>query len=380
MILLDFNAGAPLLPAVADHLSRAFAETAGNPSSVHQVGRAARKRLDAARARVADAFGAASPREIVFTGSGSEAAALAIIGGFTARERPERHTFVTSSLEHPCVLGAAKRIEQVGGRVVRVAPDSSGAVSAQAMLDALTDDVALCSLMWVNNETGVRQPVEAVSRACVERGIVFHTDAVQAIGKVPATLREVPADLLSFSAHKLGGPAGVGVLINRRQVDVAPLVPGHQENGRRGGTQSVALAEGLVLALDAALATQDAESARLTTLRDELEHRLLTALPGTRIAGKTASRVANTSNLCFPGVDGEGLLVALDLEGICVSTGAACASGSLTPSHVLTSMGLSAADAQSSLRLSLGRTTTAAELDAVVKALVRLVPVTRFVD
>ncbi len=380
MILLDFNAGAPLLPAVADHLSRAFAETAGNPSSVHQVGRAARKRLDAARARVAHAFGAASPREIVFTGSGSEAAALAIIGGFTARERPERRAFVTSSLEHPCVLGAAKRVEQLGGRVVRVAPDSSGAVSAQAMLDALTDDVALCSLMWVNNETGVRQPVEAVSRACVERGIVFHTDAVQAIGKVPATLREVPADLLSFSAHKLGGPAGVGVLINRRQVDVAPLVPGHQENGRRGGTQSVALAEGLVLALDAALASQEVESTRLTALRDELEDRLLSALPGTRIAGKTASRVANTSNLCFPGVDGEGLLVALDLEGICVSTGAACASGSLTPSHVLTSMGLTAAEAQSSLRLSLGRTTTAAELDAVVKALVRLVPVTRFVD
>ncbi|MDP3234339.1 MAG: cysteine desulfurase family protein [Myxococcales bacterium] len=380
MILLDYNAGAPLLPAVADHLSRAFAETAGNPSSVHQVGRAARKRLDAARARLADAFGATSPREIVFTGSGSEAAALAIIGGFTARERPERHTVVTSSLEHPCVLGAAKRVEQLGGRVVRVAPDSSGAVSAQAMLDALTDDVALCSLMWVNNETGVRQPVEAVSRACVARGIVFHTDAVQAIGKVPATLREVPADLLSFSAHKLGGPAGVGVLINRRQVDVAPLVPGHQENGRRGGTQSVALAEGLVLALDAALASQEVESTRLTALRDELEDRLLSALPGTRIAGKTASRVANTSNLCFPGVDGEGLLVALDLEGICVSTGAACASGSLTPSHVLTSMGLTAAEAQSSLRLSLGRTTTAAELDAVVKALVRLVPVTRFVD
>ncbi|MDP3502812.1 MAG: cysteine desulfurase family protein [Myxococcales bacterium] len=380
MILLDYNAGAPLLPAVADHLSRAFAETAGNPSSVHQVGRAARKRLDAARARLADAFGATSPREIVFTGSGSEAAALAIIGGFTARERPERHTVVTSSLEHPCVLGAVKHVEQLGGRVVRIAPESNGAVSAQAMIDALTDDVALCSLMWVNNETGVRQPVEAVSRACVARGIVFHTDAVQAIGKVPATLREVPADLLSFSAHKLGGPAGVGVLINRRQVDVAPLVPGHQENGRRGGTQSVALAEGLVLALDAALASQEVESTRLTALRDELEDRLLSALPGTRIAGKTASRVANTSNLCFPGVDGEGLLVALDLEGICVSTGAACASGSLTPSHVLTSMGLTAAEAQSSLRLSLGRTTTAAELDAVVKALVRLVPVTRFVD
>ena len=380
MILLDFNAGAPLLPEVADHLSRAFAETAGNPSSVHQVGRTARKRLDAARERVARTFGATSPREVIFTGSGSEAAALAIIGGFTARERPERRTIVVATIEHPCVLGAARRVEQLGGRVTWIAPDETGAVPAQAMIDALTDDVALCSLMWVNNETGVRQPVEAVSRACVEGGIVFHTDAVQALGKVPATLREVSADLLSFSAHKLGGPAGVGVLLNRRQVDVAALVPGHQENGRRGGTQSVALAEGLVLALERAITHLDAETSRLASLRDDLERALLTALPGTRVAGQAAARVANTSNLCFPGVDGEGLLVALDLEGICVSTGAACASGSLTPSHVLTAMGLSAADAQSSLRLSLGRTTTPTEIDAVVKSLVRLVPATRFVD
>jgi cysteine desulfurase len=380
VILLDFNAGAPMLPAVAEHLSRAFVETAGNPSSVHHIGRTARKRLDAARDRVAHALGATSPREIVFTGSGSEAAALAIIGGYTARLSTERRTIVTSTIEHPCVLGAAKRVEQLGGRVIWVPPDASGAVSAQAMIDALSDQVALCSLMWVNNETGVRQPVEAVSRACVERGIVFHCDAVQAIGRIPATLREVPADLLSFSAHKLGGPSGVGVLVNRREVDVAPLVPGHQENGRRGGTQSVALAEGLALSLDAAIHTQNAETARVSLLRDELEMRLAEALPGTRITGKTAARVANTSNLCFPGVDGEGLLVALDLEGICVSTGAACASGSLTPSHVLLAMGLSANDAQSSLRLSLGRTTTAAEIDAVVRALVRLVPLTRFVD
>jgi len=378
VIYLDFNAGAPLLPSVAAHLGRAFSETAGNPSSVHRVGRAARKRLDAAREAIASAFGAASPREIVFTGSGSEAAALAIIGAFVARRRPERTALVTSTIEHPCVIGAARRVEQLGGRVVWIAPDARGVVPAQAMIDALTDEVALCSLMWVNNETGVVQPVEAVSRACVERGVVFHTDAVQAVGKVPATLREAPADLLSFSAHKLGGPAGVGVLISRRQVDVAALVPGHQENGRRGGTQSVAMAEGAVLALQAALEARDVETARLAGLRDELERRLLAALPGTRVTGGAAPRVANTSNLCFPGADGEGLLVALDLEGICVSTGAACASGSLTPSHVLTSMGLSPADAQASLRLSLGSTTTRDEVGAVIGALSRLVPQSRF--
>ncbi|MBM4780223.1 MAG: cysteine desulfurase [Archangiaceae bacterium] len=372
MIYLDFNAGAPLRPEVAEHLSRAFVETAGNPSSVHQVGRAARKRLDAARESVARAFGAASPREIVFTGSGSEAAALAIIGGWLARGDQKKTKLVTSTIEHPCVIGAAKRVEALGGQVVWVKPDASGRVPEDAMLAALTDDVALCSLMWVNNETGVLQPVEAVSRACIARGIVFHTDAVQAIGKVPATLREVPADLLSFSAHKLGGPAGVGVLINRRQVDVSALVPGHQENGRRGGTQSVAMAEGLVLALEATL-----KETVSPALRDDLERRLLAALPGTRINGAGAPRVSTTSNLCFPGADGEGLLIALDLEGICVSTGAACASGSLTPSHVLTSMGLSPSEAQATLRLSLGRATTAAEIDAVVRALTKLVPSVR---
>lgn len=377
MIYLDFNAGAPLRPGIAQHLASAFVETAGNPSSVHQVGRAARKRLDAARAAVAKAFGAASPREVVFTGSGSDAAALAIIGAWLARPEPRKATLVTSTIEHPCVIGAAKRVEALGGRVVWVKPDASGRVPEEAMLGALTDDVALCSLMWVNNETGVLQPVEAVSRACVAKGIVFHTDAVQAIGRVPATLREVPADLLSFSAHKLGGPAGVGVLVNRRQVDVAALVPGHQENGRRGGTPSVALAEGLVLALEATLDELATQPARLTLLRDDLERRLLAALPGTRINGVTAPRVGSTSNLCFPGSDGEGLLIALDLEGICVSTGAACASGSLTPSHVLTSMGLTPAEAQATIRVSLGPTTTAGEIDAVVNALTRLVPSVR---
>jgi cysteine desulfurase len=377
VIYLDHNAGAPLRPKVAEHLAKAFAEAAGNPSSVHQVGRAARKRLDAAREAVARAFGASSPREVVFTGSGSEAAALGIIGAWLARSDQRRTTVVTSSIEHPCVLGAMRRLEALGATVVQVAPRPSGQLDADILLAALGPEVALCSLMWVNNETGVIQPVEVVSRACAERGIVFHTDAVQAIGRIPATLREVPADLLSFSAHKLGGPAGVGVLINRRQVDVAALVPGHQENGRRGGTQSVALAEGLALALEAALQEQAVEAPRVTGLRDELERRLLAALPTARVSGGTAPRVGTTSNLCFPGADGEGLLIALDLEGVCVSTGAACASGSLTPSHVLTAMGMSPAETQASLRLSLGHDTTAAELDVVVSALKRLVPLTR---
>ncbi|MCA2977188.1 MAG: cysteine desulfurase [Myxococcaceae bacterium] len=374
MIYLDHNAGAPLRPQVAGHLARALTETAGNPSSVHRVGREARKRLDAAREAVARAFGAQSPREVIFTGSGSEAAALAIIGAFLARPDADRRTVVTSAIEHPCVLGAVAQLERLGATVVRVPPRADGQVDAAEVVAHLGPAVALCSLMWVNNETGVIQPVDIVARACVERGIPFHTDAVQALGRVPATLREVPADLLSFSAHKLGGPAGVGVLINRRQVDVAALVPGHQENGRRGGTQSVALAEALVLALEATLAEQATAVPRLAALRDELERRVLAALPSARVTGAGAPRVANTTNLCVPGADGEGLLIALDLEGICVSTGAACASGSLTPSHVLRAMGLSPTEAQASLRLSLGASTTPGDVERVAAALARLVP------
>jgi len=377
VIYADYNAGAPLRPQIAAHLAQAFIDTAANPSSVHQAGRTARKRLDAARLTVAELLGAASPREIVFTGSGSEAAALAIIGAYVAREDRARTVVVTSTIEHPCVLGAMSRVEALGGTVVRVAPTAAGEVPLADVLAALTPQVALCSLMWVNNETGVVQPVAEVARACVQRGIVFHTDAVQALGRVPATLREVPADLLTFSAHKLGGPAGIGVLVNRRSVDVSALVPGHQENGRRGGTQSVALAEGLTLALSASLAEREAEALRLAALRHTFEQRVLGALASTTVTGRTGRRVANTSNLCFPGADGEGLLIALDLEGICVSTGAACASGSLTPSHVLTAMGLSASMAQASLRFSFGRSTTEAEVDRLIAALVRLVPQVR---
>lgn len=380
MISLDANAGAPLRPEVARHLARAFEETAGNPSSVHQLGRQARKRLDAARDAVARILGASSPREVIFTGSGSEAAALAIIGGWMARSEPRKTGLVVSSIEHPAVLLAARRVASLGGTVTFVPPEPNGRVSEAALLAALTADVALCSLMWVNNETGVIQPVEAISRACTERGIVFHTDAVQAIGRVPATLREVPADLLSFSAHKLGGPAGVGALLNRRQVDVAALVPGHQENGRRGGTQSTAMAEGLVIALEAAVAEREREMPRLERLRDRLERGLLDAVPGAQVAGAGAPRVATTTNLSFPGLDGEALLIALDLEGVCVSTGAACASGSLTPSHVLTAMGRNAAQAQASLRFSLGPHLREADVDAGLDAFQRVLATQRVAD
>ena len=372
MIYWDHNAGAPLLPEIAKHLSTAFAEAAGNPSSVHQAGRNARRHLDHARERVASVLGC-TPREIAFTGSGSEAAAIAILGSFRARKDRTKNRIVTTSIEHPCVLGAVKQLESEGAEVIRVAPDADGAVRAQALIDALNERTALCSVQWVNNETGVIQPAAEVSRVCVTKKILFHSDAVQAFGRIPASLREVPADLLSLSAHKLGGPAGVGVLFGRRGVDVSSLTPGHQENGRRGGTQAVAMAEALAMALEHAVATQEAAAAHVTPLRDQFERAVMAAIPGTSVNG-TAARVGSTSNLQFDGVDGEALLISLDLEGICVSTGAACASGSLSPSHVLMAMGRTAEQASGSLRFSLGAATTEAEVERVVGALTRLIP------
>jgi cysteine desulfurase len=369
VIYLDHNAGAPLLPAVAERLAEALVDAAANPSSVHRAGRRARRRLDEARERVARLLGT-TPREIVFTGSGSEAAAIAVLGAFRARKARARRRVVVSAIEHPCVLGAADRLAADGADVVRVRPGADGRVREEDFAAALTEDTALASLQWVNNETGVLQPVEAISRLCAARGIVFHTDAVQAFGRVPASLREVPADLLSLSAHKLGGPAGIGALFVRRGVPLEGLTPGHQEDGKRGGTPSAAFAEALALALEHAAAL---DPTPVTRLRDRFEAGLLAALPEVRVNG-AAPRVGNTSNLCFPGVDGEALLIALDLEGVCASSGAACASGTLKPSHVLLAMGLTPGEAHASLRFSFGPENTDADVTRTLELLTRLVP------
>ncbi|MCY1014839.1 cysteine desulfurase family protein [Pyxidicoccus sp. MSG2] len=377
MIYWDYNAAAPVRPEVAALLARAFSQGGfGNASSVHQGGRDARARLDAARAKVARVLGC-EPKEITFTGSGSEADALALVGAFHARPVPERRRVVTSAVEHPALLGAVAQLEREGASVVRLAPGPDGRVRAEDVLAALTPDTALCSLMWANNETGVVQPAAEVARACRQRGVLFHTDAVQAAGKVPLSLREVDADLLSLSAHKFGGPPGVGVLVVRKGVDVRALTPGHQEGGRRGGTQNVPYAEALALALELAAGELSEVSARVGALRDAFEREALASLSGVEVNGAGAPRVPNTSNLRFDGVEGEALLMALDLDGICVSTGAACASGTLTPSHVLRAMGLSATQARGSLRFSLGPSTSEVEVERVIQALRQHVPKVR---
>jgi cysteine desulfurase len=345
VIYWDYNATAPLWPEVAELMGRAV--FTANPSSVHKPGREARARLVAARDTIAHLLKCA-PKDVVFTSGGSEGAALAIKGAFRGGR------VVTTPFEHPCVLGA---IEQLKADVVRTADPL-----------AALDGAGLVSVMAVNNETGAVFPVEELARACAERKIVFYCDAVQAVGRAP-----IPqADLVSLSAHKFGGPPGIGVLVAR--TPLTPLVPGHQENGRRGGTVPVVLAEACALALKLTLESDDGP--RLEALRKRFEDAVLGRIPDVTVNGGPR-RAPGTSNLCFKGADGEALLIALDLEGIHVSTGAACASGSLRPSHVLTALGLSSTDAQSSLRFSMGRGTTQAEVDAVIEALVRHVPKAR---
>lgn len=362
MTYLDHNAGTPLHPEVAAFLSAAYRrEPVGNPSSVHGAGRAARARLDEARARVARVIGRA-PREVLFTASGSEACATALLGVGRGG------LLVTSAIEHPCVLLAAERR---GTPVVQVQPGPDGRVSADRVSAALAPGARLCALQAANNETGVVQPADEVARLARARGVTSFVDAVQAPGRVAPVFE---ADVVAYSAHKFGGPAGVGILAVRRGVQLEPLVPGHQEAGLRGGTPAVALCEGAALALELAEASRETEVLRMAKLRDRFERTVRELRPGTRVHGAEATRLGNTSNVCFPGVDAETVLIALDLEGYAVSVGAACASGTMRPSPVLLAMGVSVEDARGSIRVSIGRETTDREITGLLAALDRVLP------
>jgi cysteine desulfurase len=357
---LDHNAGTPLHPDVAAFLAAAYRrEPVGNPSSVHGAGRAARARLDAARARVARVIGRA-PREVLFTASGSEACATAVLGAGRSG------TLVTSAIEHPCVLLAAERR---GTRVVQVRPGPDGWVAPPAFKVALAEDTGLCVLQAANNETGVVQATDEVARLARARGITSFVDAVQAPGRLSPTFE---ADLVAYSAHKFGGPAGLGILAVRRGVPLEPLVPGHQEGGLRGGTPPVVLCEAAALALELAEASRTSEMPRMAALRDRFERTLCEARPGVRVHGAGMLRLGNTSNVCFPGVDAETVLIALDLQGFAVSVGAACASGTMRPSPVLLAMGVSVEDARGSIRISFGRDTTEADVTGLLEALDRV--------
>jgi cysteine desulfurase len=348
---------------------RVLADEFGNASSVHYFGQQAKARVDQARAAVAALLGA-EPSEIVFTSGGTEADNLAIRGAAEALEPGGRRHLITSGIEHEAVLNTCKALARRGWRTTILPVDRTGIVSPDALREALTPDTALVSLMLANNEIGTLQPVATLAALAHEHGALFHTDAVQAIGKVPVNVRALGVDLLALSAHKICGPKGVGALWIRRGTRLVPgSTGGRHERNRRAGTENVPGIVGMGVAAELARTAPPEARARLAALRDRLEQRILATVPMTAVNGVLAPRVPNTTNISFERVEAESLLIALDLEGVAVSTGSACSSGTLEPSHVLRAMGLPPHRAQSSLRFSLGAGNTEAEIDHVAAIL-----------
>jgi cysteine desulfurase len=364
-IYLDHNASTPPSPEVAEAVARALRDDFGNASSIHAFGQRAKAAIDDARTEVAALIGA-EPGDVVFTATGTEADNLALRGVVEAAG-PSRTRVLVTAVEHEAVINTARAMARRGVPVTILAVDGDGVVGSQAFEDALGDDAAIASVMLANNETGVIQPVAALAAIARSRRIVFHTDAVQAVGKIPVHVPALGVDLLTLSGHKFGGPKGAGALWVRRGTPMAGVVTGgRQERNRRAGTENVPAIVGLGVAARLARARLAAESARQLRLRDRLEAGILMAVPGSAVNGARAPRVPNTANIAFDRVEAESLLIALDLEGIAVSTGAACSSGTLEPSHVLRAMGLPPARVQSSIRFSVGSTTTDDDIDRVL--------------
>jgi cysteine desulfurase len=368
-IYLDHNATTPPSAAAVDRMSAVLREEFGNPSSVHHFGQRAKAALDEARSQVA-ALLIADPSEIVFTGSGTEGDNIAIRGVAEALEVTGRKHIIASSIEHEAVLNTLKALARRGWRTTLLPVDASGIVSPDELHKALADDTVLVSIMHANNEIGTIQPITELAKLARARRAIFHTDAVQTAGKIPIDVKALGVDLLSISAHKFYGPKGVGALWIRRGVRLNPaLTGGKQERGRRSGTENVAGIVGMGVAAREALAKMTAEQTRLAALRDALESLILSRVPGTTRNGVAEPRVANTTNISFDRVEAESLLIALDLEGIAVSTGSACSSGTLEPSHVLKAMGLPAHRTQNSIRFSLGAANSDADIERVVAVL-----------
>jgi cysteine desulfurase len=368
-IYLDHNATTPLHPAVVDTMTRVLREEFGNPSSVHHFGQKAKSVIDQARSAVAALVGG-DPSEVVFTSGGTESDNFAIRGVAEALERSGRRHLIATSIEHEAVLNTLKALAKRGWTTTLLAVDQSGIVSPDALRDALTDQTALVSVMHANNEIGTIQPIAELARLAHERGALFHTDAVQTACKIPLDVKALGVDLLSISAHKFYGPKGVGTLWMRRGLRLLPLMSGGKhERGRRAGTENVAGIAGMGEAATHARAKMSDEAPRLAALRNRLEDAVLRTVPGTAINGARTSRVANTTNISFDRIEAESLLIALDLEGVAVSTGSACSSGTLEPSHVLKAMGFPAHRTQNSIRFSLGAANTEAEIDRVAAIL-----------
>jgi cysteine desulfurase len=361
-LYFDHNATTPIAPEVLDAVSSCLGQVYGNASSIHYFGQLAKQRMEAARRQVGGLIGCA-PTELIFTSGGTEANNMAVLGVVRGVSGP-RHV-VTSAIEHPAVLGPCAQLEREGVEVTRVRVGSSGIVDPGDVRQALRAETALISVMYANNELGTVQPIAEIAAIAHEAGVPLHVDGVQALGKIPVDVRALGADLYSMSAHKLYAPKGCGALYIRKGIKLAGIAfGGHHERDRRPGTENVPGIVGFGAAADLA-------GKRLmdSSLRDRLEDAVLGRIAGTTVNGSRLSRTPNTTNIQFDAINGEAMVIALDLRGFAVSTGSACSSGAITPSHVLTAIGLSADRARSSIRFSLGHSNTAEQVDELVEAL-----------
>jgi cysteine desulfurase len=368
VIYLDYNATTPLDSRVFEAMSPYMKERWGNPSSPYSFGIQSRMAVENARVSVADHF-SCSPGEVIFTSGGTESDNLAVRGVAQAL-RPRGNHIITTSIEHHAVLHTCRALEKEGYHITYLPVGLDGAVKVEDVEKALGSKTVLVSIMHANNETGVIQPIEEIAALAKKRGAVFHTDAVQTVGKIPFVPAKLGADLISISGHKLYGPKGTGALYVREGTPLhACLTGGPHEHSVRAGTENVAGIVGLAHALTLAMESLESECERLRCLRDLFESRISAAVPGSRINGASAQRVPNTSSISFEFVEGESIVFGLDLQGICASTGSACSTGDPEPSHVLLSMGLSPKEAQGSIRISLGKDTREEDIGIVVGVL-----------
>jgi cysteine desulfurase len=366
-IYMDNNATTACDPAVVEAMLPFFTEYFGNASSIHSFGAQVGKALKEARTKVQTLIGAAYDSEIVFTSCGTESDSTAILSAIKAQ--PERRTILTTVVEHPAILTLCDQLEKEGYVVHKLRVNKKGRVDLDEYKSLLNDRVAIVSVMWANNETGTLFPVEEMAEMAHEKGIMFHTDAVQAVGKVPIDLKTTKIDMLSLSGHKLHAPKGIGVLYVRRNTRFRPLLRGgHQERGRRAGTENSASIVGLGVACDLARQHMKAENTTVKRLRDRLERGILPRVSNAFVNGDTLYRLPNTASIAFEYVEGEGILLLLNKEGIAASSGSACTSGSLEPSHVMRAMGIPYTAAHGTIRFSLSRYNTEAEVDRVIAA------------
>lgn len=360
-VYFDHNATTRVLPEVAEAMVPYLTQFYGNPSSIHRFGSQVGGKISEARAQVAALIGAADPVEVIFTSSGTEGDNAAVRAMLEAR--PEKRHIVTTQVEHPAILGLCQHLEKKGYRVTWLGVDEHGALDVEELRAALSDDTAVVSIMWANNETGVIFPIEQIGSIVRAKGIPFHVDAVQAAGKLPLRVETLPVDLLTISGHKFHAPKGIGAMYVRRGITFSPfIIGGHQERNRRAGTENVAAIIGMGKAAEIALERLVDDASHSGRLRDMLETLLLESCPDSRINGRGQDRLPNTSNISFRYLEGESILVLLDQEGICASTGSACTAGSSEPSHVLRAMKVPADWLQGAVRFSLGRFSTEAEV------------------